>query len=396
MLRKALTHSDFIKNIPARLGQQALTFSCKKAHALIITICVLALSLGIADLASAARIKDLASVHGVRANQLIGYGLVVGLNGTGDKGGTAFTIQGLANMLNRMGVRVSPSDLKVKNVAAVVVTAELPPFARQGSRLDVTLSSLGDATSLMGGTLLMTPLKGLDGQIYVMSQGAVSIGGFSAGGQGSSMTKNHPTAGKIPGGGIVERELPYNFSDLRTMSINLRNPDFTTADRIARAINRDLPQLNARASDPATIEVDLPYGNGSDMVSIMARLENINVESDQAAKVVIEERTGTVIIGENVRIRTVAIASGPLTITVVEDPQVSQPLPFSGGETVVTPNTTINAIETQRALAVMPQGNTIADVVRALNSLGATPRDLIVILQALKTAGALDAELEII
>jgi flagellar P-ring protein precursor FlgI len=347
--------------------------------------------------APAARIKDLASMQGVRGNQLIGYGLVVGLNGTGDKGGTAFTIQGMANMLNRMGVRVTPGQLKVKNVAAVVVTAELPPFARQGSRVDVVLSSLGDATSLMGGTLLMTPLKGLDGQVYAMGQGAVSIGGFTAGGQGASVTKNHPTVGKIPDGAIVEQELDYNFADLRRMTINLKNPDFTTADRIVQAINQSNPQLAARALDPGTVEINLPYGNSGDMVGLIARMENLNIDTPPIAKVIIEERTGTVIIGENVSIKTVAIASGPLTITVVEDPQVSQALPLAqGGQTVVTPSTTINALEIKRALAVMPQGNTIADVVRGLNSLGATPRDLIVILQALKAAGALEAELEII
>lgn len=346
--------------------------------------------------AEAVRIKDLASVHGVRSNQLIGYGLVVGLNGTGDKSGAAFTIQGMANMLNRMGVKITPDQIKLRNVAAVMVTAELPPFARQGSRIDVTLSSLGDCTSLLGGTLLLTPLNGLDGEVYVISQGPISIGGFAASGQGSSVVKNHPTVGKIPGGGIVERELEFDFADLTSMTINLRNPDFTTADRMAGAINRNMPQLKARAIDPATIAVDLPYGHGADMVNLMARLESIEITPDQSAKVVVEERTGTVVIGENVRIRTVAIASGALTITVVEDPQVSQPAPFSGGETVVTPNTTVNAFEARRALAVMQQGNTIADVVRALNSLGATPRDLIVILQALKSAGALNAELEII
>ena len=363
---------------------------------LICIIAALAILL-LAGSAQAVRIKDLASVHGVRSNQLIGYGLVVGLNGTGDKGSTAFTIQGLANMLNRMGIKVTADQLKVKNVAAVMVTAELPPFSRQGSKIDVTLSSMGDCTSLLGGTLLLTPLKGLDGEVYVMSQGPVSIGGFSAGGEAASVTKNHPTVGRIPGGGIVERELDYDFADLRTMTINLRNPDFTTADRMASAINQSMPQMKARAIDPATITVDLPYGQGSDMVNLMARMENIDITPDQTAKVIVEERTGTVVIGENVRIKTVAIASGSLTITVVEDAQVSQALPFApGGETVVVPNTNVNAVEAQRALAVVPQGNTIADVVRALNSLGATPRDLIVILQALKSAGALNAELEII
>jgi flagellar P-ring protein precursor FlgI len=249
----------------------------------------------------------------------------------------------------------------------------------------------------MGGTLLMTPLKGLDGQIYAMSQGAVSIGGFTAGGQASSITKNHPTVGKIPGGAMVERELDYNFADLRRMTINLKNPDFSTADRVARTINQDNPQLGARALDPGTIEINLPYGDSGNMVELIARMENLDIETPPTAKVIIEERTGTVIIGENVRIKTVAIASGPLTITVVEDPQVSQAQPLApGGQTVTTPSTTINALEIKRSLAVMPQGHTIADVVRGLNSLGATPRDLIVILQALKAAGALEAELEII
>jgi flagellar P-ring protein precursor FlgI len=339
----------------------------------------------------------LANVHGVRSNQLIGYGLVVGLNGTGDKSSATFTMQGMANMLNRMGVRVNPSDLSVKNVAAVVVTAELPPFARQGSRLDITLSSLGDSASLQGGTLLLTPLRGLDGETYVVAQGPVSVGGFAVSGAGASATKNHPTVGRIPLGGVVERELDYNFSDLNTMSINLRHPDFTTADRMAAAINQTLPQLKARAIDPATINVDLPFGQGPDMVGIMAQIENLDIIPDQNARIVVEERTGTVVIGENVRIKTVAIASGALTITVAEDPQVSQALPLApGGQTVITPQTTVSAIEAKRSLAVLPQGNTIADVVRALNSLGATPRDLIVILQALKAAGALNAELEII
>ncbi|KIX13534.1 flagellar basal body P-ring protein [Dethiosulfatarculus sandiegensis] len=361
----------------------------------IFTIACL-ICLILAESAFAIRIKDMASLRGVRKNQLLGYGLVVGLNGTGDKSSTTFTVQGLTNMLNRMGVKVTPGQVKVKNVAAVMVTAELPPFARQGNRLDVTLSSMGDASSLAGGTLLITPLKGLDGKTYVVAQGPVSVGGFQAGGAAATVSKNHPTVGRIPRGGMVERELPLNFRDLKNLTINLHTPDFTTANRIARKINQALPNLRARAEDSATVKINMPPND--DQVGIMAKLENLEVRPDMSAKVVVDERTGTVVMGEAVRISTVAVASGALSISITEGAEVSQALPLAqGGRTVVTPKTQVEVGESKKALRLVKGGGvSIGEVVKALNALGATPRDLITILQAIKAAGALQAELEII
>jgi flagellar P-ring protein precursor FlgI len=346
----------------------------------------------------AVRIKDMASLRGVRGNQLIGYGLVVGLNGTGDKAATTFTTQGLTNMLTRMGVKVTPGQVKVKNVAAVMVTAELPAFARQGNRLEVTLSSLGDSSSLAGGTLVLTPLKGLDGQVYAVAQGPVSVGGFQAGGAAASVSKNHPTVGRIPRGALVERELPLRFGDLRRLTINLHSPDFTTANRVAQKINSSLPILQARALDSGTVSITLPAGKDVDPVSMMARLENLQVTPDLSAKVVVEERTGTVVMGEAVRINTVAVASGSLSISIQEGAEVSQALPFApGGQTVATPRTEVQVGERRAPLRLVKGGGvSIGEVVKALNALGATPRDLITILQAIKAAGALQADLEII
>ena len=348
--------------------------------------------------AGAIRIKDLATFRGVRGNQLIGYGLVVGLNGTGDKSSAAFTQQGLSNMLTRMGVRVTPDQIKVKNVAAVMVTAELPAYARLGQRLDVLLSSLGDATSLEGGTLLITPLKGMDGNTYMMAQGPISVGGFKAGGQASSVSKNHTTVGRIPRGGLVEREVALKLRDFGKLSVNLNSPDFTTANRVARRLQQAMPDLAARATDPSTVEITLPKGAGADLVGLMARVENLDVTPDSPARVVVDERTGTVVMGEAVRINTVAVASGALSISVSESAQVSQALPLAqGGQTVVTPRTEVQVGEKRVPLKVVKgDGVSIGDVVKALNALGATPRDLIVILQAIKAAGALRAELEII
>jgi flagellar P-ring protein precursor FlgI len=354
-----------------------------------------ALALALAAPAGAVRIKDLAQIKGVRHNQLVGYGLVVGLNGTGDKSATTFTVQGLTNMLTRMGVRVTPDQVKVKNVAAVMVTASLPPFPRVGQRLDATLSSLGDASSLGGGTLVMTPLKGLDGQVYAMAQGPVSVGGFLAGGEAASVRKNHPTVGRIPRGATVERELPYRFSDLERLSITLDAPDFTTASRVARRINQAMPALEAVAADPGTVEVNLP-ANTKGRVGLVAELENLQIDPDQSAKVVVEERTGTVVMGEAVRISKVAVTSGALSISVSEAPEVSQPLPLSEGETTVVPRTEVQVGEERAQLQVVDGGVSIGEVVNALNALGATPRDLITILQAIKAAGALQADLEII
>jgi flagellar P-ring protein precursor FlgI len=364
---------------------------------LIIIAAALALALTLDGLAHAARIKDMASVKGVRGNQLIGYGLVVGLNGSGDKSATTFTVQGLTNMLTRMGVKVTSGQVKVKNVAAVMVTSDLPAFARAGNRVDVTLSSIGDATSLYGGTLVLTPLKGVDGNVYAVAQGPVAVGGFQAGGEAASVTKNHPTVGRIPEGAVVEREVTYDFANERLMTVNLHTPSFTNAVRVAGTINQHLPTMKARAVDPATVQIDLPQGPGADPVTLMAKLESLEITPDKSARVVVDERTGTVVMGEAVRLSTVAVASGALSISITEKPQVSQALPFApGGQTVVTPQTQVQVGEQKRSLAVMEQGVSIGEVVRALNALGATPREIIVILQAVKSAGALQGELEVI
>ncbi len=363
----------------------------------IVIAATLLLALALANLAHATRIKDMAWIKGVRSNQLVGYGLVVGLNGTGDKNATTFTVQGLTNMLTRMGVKVTPGQVKVKNVAAVMVTTDLPAFSRVGNRLDVTLSSLGDATSLYGGTLVLTPLKAVDGQVYAVAQGPVAVGGFQAGGEAASVSKNHPTVGRIPEGALVEREVAYDFAHERVMTVNLHRPSFTNAVRVAGAINQGLPTLKARAVDPATVQIDLPHGPGADPVGLVAKLESLEISPDKSARVVVDERTGTVVMGEAVRLSTVAVASGALSISITEKPQVSQALPFApGGRTVVTPQTQVQVGEQKRSLAVMEQGVSIGEVVRALNALGATPREIIMILQAVKAAGALQGELEVI
>ena len=301
-------------------------------------------------------------------------------------------------MLTRMGVKVTPDQVKVKNVAAVMVTAELPPFVRTGSRIDVLLSSLGDSTSLAGGTLLLTPLKALDGKTYAVAQGPISVGGFLAGGAAATVAKNHPTVGRIPRGGLVERELSHKFSDLKHLTVNLNSPDFTTANRMARRIKQALPSLRAEALDPATVRIHMPKGPKTNPVELIAKLENLEVKPDISAKVVVDERTGTVVMGEAVRISTVAVASGALTISIAEGADVSQALPFAeGGRTVVTPRTEVEVGEKKVGLKVVDgTGVSIGDVVKALNALGATPRDLIVILQAIKSAGALQADLEVI
>jgi flagellar P-ring protein precursor FlgI len=364
---------------------------------LIIILSLSALTVLVALPAGAVRIKDLASLRGVRSNQLVGYGLIVGLNGTGDKSSTVFTVQGLTNMLNRMGVRTSADQVSVKNVAAVMVTANLPPFARLGAHLDVTVSSLGDSTSLAGGTLILTPMKGLDGKIYAVAQGPVSVGGFQAGGEAATVSKNHPTVGRIPRGALVERELDYKFGQERQITLDLDTPDFTTATRVASTINKSLPQLRAEAQNPSTVAIQLPQGGQGRLVAVMSEMENLEVAPDVSAKVIIDERTGTVVMGEAVRISTVAVASGSLSISITESAEVSQALPMAqGGQTVTVPQTEVRVGEQKSRLALVESGVSIGDVVKALNALGATPRDLIVILQAIKAAGALQAQLEII
>lgn len=348
------------------------------------------------QLAFAVRIKDIASFDGVRDNQLIGYGLVVGLNGSGDSDQTKFPVQSLVNTLERMGITVNRADITVKNVAAVMVTASLPPFAKQGNALDVLVSSVGDAKSLAGGTLLMTPLKGADSQVYAVAQGGVLTNSFSYGGQAATVQKNHPTAGRIPAGALVERELPNVLAGKNILRLNLHQPDFTTASRIAKAVNGKFNQEVASLSDPGSVQLAIPGNFQGKPVEFVAELERLEVVPDVPAKVVLNERTGTIVIGENVRVSTVAVSHGNLTLYVKETPRVSQPAPLSNGETKVVPRTSIKATEDKHSLALLKEGANIGDVVRALNALGVTPRDLIGIMQAIKAAGALNAELTVI
>lgn len=347
----------------------------------------------------AIRIKDIATFEGVRPNQIIGYGLVVGLNGTGDKANTAFTTQTLVNMLKRMEISVPSSAVKVKNVAAVMVTADLPPFVKPGSKIDVLVSSMGDASSLAGGTLLATPLKAVDGHVYAVTQGPVSVGGFAIGGAaGGGTQKNHPTVGRIVQGATVEREVPIRWQGKEDMTIKLGQPDFTTAARMAEMIARRLPGSAARPIDASTVKFMVPPNYRDNLAVMVADLENIEVRPDAVAKVIIDERTGTVVVGEKVRLSTVAVAHGNLSIQIKETTNVSQPGAFAppGAQTVVTPSTNVQVTEGGDKLLLVESGTTINDVVKALNSIGVTPRDLIMIFQAIKAAGALHAELEII
>jgi len=363
-----------------------------------------------------ARIKDIASIKGIRPNQLFGYGLIIGLNGSGDKAGTGFTIQGLVNMLERMGVHVSAADVKVSNVAAVMVSATLPPFARIGKKIDITLSSIGDAKSLSGGTLLLTPLQGVDGKTYALAQGAVSIGGYTAGGDaGGGVTKNHPTVGRISGGATIEREIPLSIMNKQELTIMLDNPDFNTVTRVADAINTRLEESLATPIDSGTLKLKIPARLQGKVVNLIARVGDLEVTPDNIAKIIVNEKTGTVVIGQNVSIQEVAVAHGNLSIQIKETKEVSQPLPFSpaglgagpkevgggiiaapGGSTIVTPDSDVRVAEERNQLILIPPGNTIGELVKGLNAIGVTPRDLITILQTLKVAGALQGELEII
>jgi len=343
------------------------------------------------------RIKDIAKIKGVRQNQLVGYGLVVGLNGTGDNDNLDFMIQSMAAMLEKMGVTVKAEDIESENVAAVMVTGELPPFARAGSRIDVIVSSIGDAENLQGGTLLITPLRAVNGQVYAVAQGPVSTGGFEASGTaGGGVQKNFPTVGRVPNGALIEKEISLDFNQKETLTFILQHPDFTTASRMAQAINQALNKKVAHTQDAATILVNVPERYRGDTVALATLIENLGVTPDTVSKIVINERTGTVIMGENVRISTVAIAHGNLSIQVKESQDVSQPLPFSEGVTTVTPDTEIVVEEGKKPLFLVESGISIGEVVRALNAIGVSPRDLIAIFQALKAAGALQAELEII
>jgi flagellar P-ring protein precursor FlgI len=347
--------------------------------------------------AHAVRIKDLASFEGVRENQLVGYGLVVGLNGTGDSDQARLQLQSVATMLERMGSTISASQIKLKNVAAVMVTATLPPFAKQGNQMDVTVSSLGDAKSIAGGTLIMTPLKGADNQVYAVAQGSVLTNSFAFGGQAATAQKNHPTAGRIPSGALVERELPNTLAGKSQLRLNLAQADFTTASRVASAVNGKFGAGVATTGDPGAVTIQIPGSYTSRVIDFVAAVETLDVLPDTIAKVVLNERTGTIVMGERVRISTVAVSHGNLSLVIKETPQVSQPAPLSSrGETQVVPRTQVKVEEEARRLMLLQQGATIGDVVRALNTLGVTPRDLIGILQAIKAAGALQAELVII
>ena len=344
----------------------------------------------------AARIKDIADIGGVRYNQLIGYGLVVGLNGTGDKKGTEFTIHSVASMLTKMGITIDPALINVKNVAAVVVTAKLPPFAKKGSRLDVLVSSIGDATSLQGGTLLLTPLMGPDRRVYAVAQGPISIGGYMGGEGGDNVQKNHTTVGRISDGAIVEREIKMDFNRQDKIMITLHEEDFTTAVRMAKTINKYYSRNIAFPEDARTIVLTVPEEYTNNVVELVANIENLGIQVDTPAKVVINERTGTIVMGENVQISTVAVAHGNLTVQIKTQLEVSQPGPFSKGETVIIPQKEVSVKEQKGRLILLKKSVTVEEVVRALNSVGVTPRDLIAILQAIKAAGALQAELEII
>lgn len=345
------------------------------------------------------RIKDIVEFEGVRDNMLIGYGLVVGLNGTGDSlNNSPFTEQSIIGMLDRLGVNVRDNKLNTKNIAAVMVTATLPPFTNQGARIDVSISALGDAKSLQGGTLLVTPLLSADSQVYAVAQGPVSISGFSAKADAGSVTQNIPTAGRIAAGAIVEQEIPYTMEGQTSTRLALRNPDFTTARRIAAAINTHLKFAAATAQNPASVEVKLPPGYNAGIVSLMTDIEQLRIAPDHVARIVIDERSGVIVMGKDVRISTVALAQGNLTIRITETPQVSQPQPFSeGGETVVVPRSDIQIEDNGegRQLAVLPEGVSLQELVTNLNALGVGPRDIITILQAIKASGALQAEIEV-
>lgn len=343
------------------------------------------------------RIKDLAQVEGVRQNQLVGYGLVVGLNGTGDTLNNApFTKQSLQAMLERLGVNTRGATLRTANVAAVMVTANLNPFATQGTRLDVTVSALGDSKSLQGGTLLVTPLLGADGEVYAVAQGSVAISGFQAEGDAAKVTRGVPTVGRLANGAIIEREVDFKLNTQKTLRLALRNPDLTTAKRIAAAINDFMAADMAEPTDPSTVNIQIPDRYKGNMIKLLTEVEQLRVEPDQTARIVIDERSGIIVMGRDVRLSTVAVAQGNLTVTINEEPQVSQPEPLSEGQTVVVPRTNVK-VDTQNGnkLAVVREGVTLRELVDGLNALGIGPRDMIAILQAIKASGALQAEIEV-
>ena len=355
----------------------------------------LSLTLLLAPAAFGVRLKDLAAIEGVRDNQLIGYGLVVGLNGTGDRQQTVFSTQSLSSMLSKMGVNVAPDQLRVRNVAAVVATATLPPFARPGMRLDVTASSIGDAASLRGGTLLLTALKGADGRTYAVAQGALSIGGFAAGQGGSGVQVNHPTVGWAPAGALVELAAPSVPPDPAGVRLQLKRPDFVTASRVRAAVVEEFPDAAVEAESSGSVRIRMPPDMQARPVEFLARLETLEVEADRPARVVLNERTGTVVIGNAVRIAPVAVLHGGLTVQIVTDYIVSQPGPLSSGQTTVVPQTQVAVSEETARKGMIPEGASVEELIQALTAIGTTPRDIIAIMQSIAAAGALEAELEV-
>jgi len=385
-----------VKKYGRMLSQNSITHHMRKIS---LFMCMITLSNMTSNLSFAeSRIKVLVSFEGVRQNQLVGYGLVVGLNGTGDVLRNApFTEQSLIAMLERMGVNTRGREMRALNTAAVMVTANLNGFSRTGSRVDVSISSIGDAQDLRGGTLIVTPLFGADGEVYAVAQGSVQISGFTAGGAAQTVTQGVPTAGRIPNGAVIERELNYSLNDNKSLNISLRSPDFTTARRISYAINQHYGENVSSPLDPATIELSMPDTYPGNMFSFITDIEQLNVAPDQRAKVVVDERSGIIVIGSEVKVSEVAIAQGNLTIRVTETPQVSQPGPFAeGAETEIVPRTEVEIEdEAGRKFAILESGVNLQDLVDGLNALGINPRDMIAILQALKVSGALHADIEV-
>jgi flagellar P-ring protein FlgI len=357
---------------------------------------VLCLVLCPAAASALSRVKDIAAIQGVRDNQLIGYGLVVGLDGTGDSRQTFFTTQTLANLLNREGINIPARSIQISNTAAVMVTATLPPFARTGGKIDVTVSSIGDADSLQGGVLLMTPLRAANGEVFAVAQGAVSIGGFAVRAATASVQKNHPTVGRIPEGALIEREVNFSLQAREFLTLVLHQGDFTTASRVASAVNQGMGRELAHPLDSRTVQVAVPPDYRPRVVEFIAAIENQTLQVDRVAKVILNERTGTVIFGKEVRIAAVTIVHGSLSVQIGTQFIVSQPEPFGRGDTVVVPVQTVEIGEEPANRVVVPEGASIDEVVRALTAVGATPRDVLAIIQAIRAAGALNAELEII
>jgi flagellar P-ring protein FlgI len=357
---------------------------------------LLALAFSTGPVGATSRIKDLANIEGVRQNQLIGYGLVVGLNGTGDTlNNIPFTKQSLQAMLERMGVNIRGATIRTGNVAAVMVTGNLPPFGTQGTRMDVTVSALGDSKNLQGGTLLVTPLLGADGNVYAVAQGSVAISGFNAEGEAAKIVRGVPTVGRIANGAIIEREIEFALNRLPNVRLALRNADFTTAKRIAAAVNDFLGTKTAEPIDPSTVQLSIPPEFKGNVVAFLTEIEQLQVDPDLAAKIIIDERSGIIVMGRDVRVATVAVAQGNLTVTISESPRVSQPNPLSRGRTVVTPRTGVTVTEDGKKLALVKDGVSLQQLVDGLNGLGIGPRDLIGILQAIKAAGAIEADIEV-